>query len=310
MNPIPITIFTGFLGAGKTTIINQLVKENPDIKFGFIINEFGEEGIDGQLIENTGEEMVELSNGCICCVVRGDLIKAAEKVINTGKVDYLIIEASGLAEPMPIAQTFYTNNLQGRLNLDGVICIVDALNFKVTNETYRIAAEQIESADIIILNKTNEQETEIVEFLIQFIQELNPYAVIINNIDGVDSKLVIDTGKWSPEKLSEEEEHHHEHDDIDEVVFVTDKYFDIKKLDEWMENKFPLNVVRVKGFLRVKGYQNEDMLCLMQVVGAKKEFNKFNPTRKDFDYSKSRIVFIGKNIEGDKIKEELNNTLI
>ncbi|MEI7604096.1 MAG: GTP-binding protein [bacterium] len=310
MNPIPITIFTGFLGAGKTTIINQLVKENPDIKFGFIINEFGEEGIDGQLIENTGEEMVELSNGCICCVVRGDLIKAAEKVINTGKVDYLIIEASGLAEPMPIAQTFYTNNLQGRLNLDGVICIVDALNFKVTNETYRIAAEQIESADIIILNKTNEQETEIVEFLIQFIQELNPYAVIINNIDGVDSKLVIDTGKWSPEKLSEEEEHHHEHDDIDEVVFVTDKYFDIKKLDEWMENKFPLNVVRVKGFLRVKGYQNEDMLCLMQVVGAKKEFKKFNPTRKDFDYSKSRIVFIGKNIEGDKIKEELNNTLI
>jgi len=314
MNPIPVSIFTGFLGAGKTTLINEIVKQNPQLKFGFIINEFGEVGVDGQLVKNTGEELIELSNGCICCVVRDDLVKAAEKVINTGKVDYIIIETSGLAEPLPVAQTFSVNTLSGKLNLDAIVCLVDCINFKNINDSFKIAKEQIACADIIVVNKINKQKEDVVDFVLNYIQELNPYAVIIKNDGNIDTKLIIDTGKWSVENLTKHEglldDHEHEHDKIDEIVFTTDRLFDIKKLDKWVEENFPLSVVRAKGFLRIRGYSNDEILCLLQVAGAKRELRRFLPTRDDFDATTSRIVFIGKELDKQEIFTTLEKTLI
>lgn len=317
---IPITILTGFLGSGKTTLVNKIIKQNPEIKFGLIINEFGEVGIDGQLVENSGQEMVEMSNGCMCCVVRKDLLETVEKLVDSGKVDYILIEASGLAEPAPIAQTFAMDDLNGKVKMDSVICLIDALNYRVSKETYQIATEQVEFADVLVLNKTNEQTPENLEMLNKFIKQINPDATVLENSEEFDTRVLVETGKWDNEKISSQEdhesEHTHEHDEVDEVVFVTEKVLDPMKLDHWIKVNFPENVVRAKGFLKLKMSEmnldttDDHGLFLFQMVGARKSLEPFTTTKTVFDYNTSRLVLIGKNLAKDYILEQLEKTTV
>lgn len=315
---IPITILTGFLGSGKTTFLNKIIEQNPKIKFGLIINEFGEVGIDGQLVESSGQELVEMSNGCVCCVVRKDLQDTVSKLVESGKVDYIIIEASGLAEPAPVAQTFAMDDLGGKVKLDAVICLVDSLNYQVTKETYQTAVEQIEFADILVLNKTQEQDTEKLEILNKFIKQINPDATILENSPELDTKVLIETGAWSDEKLAGQEEHHHdhEHNEVDEVVFTTSEILDPLKLDNWIRTEFPKNVIRAKGFLKLNmskldlNFNGEYGLFLFQMVGARKSLEPFTKAKPDFDYSTSRLVLIGKDLDKTKIIEDLEKTVI
>jgi G3E family GTPase len=322
---IPLTIFTGFLGSGKTTLINTIIEQNKNIRFGLIINEFGEVGIDGQIIDNSGEELVEMSNGCLCCVVRKDLEEAVMKIAQSGKVDYILIEASGLAEPMPIAQTFAMNDLNGAIQLDSVVATLDASNYMVTKDTYKIAVEQIEFADIIVLNKLNEASESDTETITQLIYKINPEAQVIHNDNDFNSQLLIETGRWSIDKLSEhntdhdshdhhnhEHQHKHEHDEVDEVVFTTTKILNPEKMDDWMQNKFPKNVIRAKGFLRLPIPTDDQPfgIFLFQMVGSKKKLDQFTPTRPDFDKLKSIIVLIGKKINKTKVLEDLSKCVM
>jgi len=329
----PITILTGFLGSGKTTLLNQILKQNPEIRFGLIINEFGEIGIDGQIIEDSGEEMVEISNGCVCCVVRKDLQDTVKKLLDSKKVQYIIVEASGLAEPAPVAQTFSMDDFEGAVNLDSVICLVDALNYGLVEKDYRIALEQLAFADIIVLNKVNEASPEQLEKLRELIQKINPEATLLENQNDLNTKLLIDTGAWSIDKLtaadstsdsdskvdldhdhddhdSKHTHHHdHEHEQVDEVVFTSTKTLDPNKLDMWLQTKFPKNVIRAKGFLNLQTPTGEN-LYLFQMVGAGKTLKPFIPTRKDFDYQTSRIVLIGKDLDKNQILGDLAETLV
>ena len=320
----PITIITGFLGSGKTTLLNQIIKQNPTIRFGLIVNEFGEIGIDGQLIEESGEEMIEISNGCVCCVVRKDLQDTVSKLLDSGRVDYIIVETSGLAEPAPVAQTFAMDDLNGRVNLDAVICLVDAVNYEVTEKNYRIALEQMAFADIIVLNKIQDQKETEVDLLKTLIKKSNTEAALIENKGNLNTSLLIDTGVWSIEKLTglededgehhdhehlEHKTHHHEHDEVDEIVFTSEKTLDPGKLDNWLQTQFPENVIRAKGFLRLQTTNGEN-LFLFQMVGAGKSLKPFVPTRKDFDYKTSRIVLIGKSLDKEKILANLAETTI
>lgn len=322
MTQIPITILTGFLGSGKTTLLNKIIEQNPSLKFGLIVNEFGEVGIDGQLVEKSDQEMVELSNGCLCCVVRDDLIKTVDKLIASGKVDYILIESSGLAEPAPIADTFVVNNLDGKTLLDGIVCVVDAENFQKTKENFALAVEQLQFCDFIILNKVNDTNAKQTKEIQDLIHSLNPQAKVFINSDSdrVNTKLLIETGSWTLDKLqnyqSEQEhhdnhhehddehhehdhkhehKHHHEHDDIDEIVFKTDKVFDPQKLDEWLGSSFPQNIVRSKGLLKIQTPRGIESY-VFQMVGASKMLTPFDP-EKAKDLKSSVIVFIGKGLD-------------
>jgi G3E family GTPase len=338
---IPITILTGFLGSGKTTILNQIIEQNKNLKFGLIINEFGQVGIDGQLVTDSGQEVVELSNGCLCCIVRKDLYETTEKLVTEHKLDYILIEASGLAEPQPIADTFAMNNLDEKIRLDSICCVIDIENFELFSEKYKTVIEQIQFCDIIILNKVGVNNADKIDKIRSLASKINPgVPIIVNQNNNLNTKLLIDTNSWTEERIVQykkeesdhkhehshghdhhdnhehkkhghdhhDHNHHHEHEDFQEIVFVSDNdtYLDPFKLDEWMRNNFPPNCIRAKGLLRIKSPDEQKSgIYLFQMIGASKMLVPFKTTRKDIDLSFSRMVLIGQDMDEATTLENL-----
>ena len=149
----PVTIITGFLGSGKTTLLNNILTNRDNLKIAVLVNEFGEINIDSQLLVSIDEDMILLSNGCICCTINASLIDAINKVIEQNNIDYIVIETTGLAEPVPLIMTFSSTNLRDMTRLDSILTLVDAENFSLINFDNQIALEQVIYGDIIILNK-------------------------------------------------------------------------------------------------------------------------------------------------------------
>ncbi len=215
---LPVTIITGFLGSGKTTLLNHILTNQQGVKTAVLVNEFGEIGIDNELVVSTDENMVELSNGCICCTINNDLVDAVYKVLEReDKLDYLVVETTGLADPLPVAMTFLGSELRDLTRLDSIITVVDAANYSLDLFNSQAALSQITYGDVIILNKTDLVDETTLQELERKINDIKEGSRIIRTTKSqVPLPLILSVGLFESDKYfdSEEEEHeeHHDHD--------------------------------------------------------------------------------------------------
>jgi G3E family GTPase len=218
---VPVTIITGFLGSGKTTLLNHILQNQQGIKTAVLVNEFGEIGIDNDLIVATGEDMVELNNGCICCTINEDLVNAVHKVLaRSEQIDYLVVETTGVADPLPVALTFLGTELRDLTRLDSIITLVDAANFSIDLFNSEAAQSQITYGDIILLNKTDLVDEADVDLLEVRLRDMKEGARIIRTTKSqVSLPMILSVGLFEsdkylavPAKHDEHEHHDHAHD--------------------------------------------------------------------------------------------------
>ncbi|NKM25389.1 CobW family GTP-binding protein [Rhizobium laguerreae] len=218
--PIPVTVLTGYLGAGKTTLLNRILSESHGKKYAVIVNEFGEIGIDNDLIVESDEEIYEMNNGCVCCTVRGDLIRVVEGLMRRpGRFDGIIVETTGLADPVPVAQTFFMDDdVRAKTELDAVVALVDAKHLPLRLKDSREAEDQIAFADVVIINKSDLVTPEELDVIEDIVRAINPAArVYKTSRSGVDLARVLDQGAFNLERALENDPHFLEHGHDDHV---------------------------------------------------------------------------------------------
>jgi len=268
MDQVPVTVLTGYLGAGKTTLLNRVLSEHHGKKYAVIVNEFGELGIDNELVVNAEEEVFEMNNGCICCTVRGDLIRIIEGLMKRkGRFDAILIETTGLADPAPVAQTFFVDDeVRNRTRLDSIVTVVDAKNFLQRLEDSHEAAEQVAFADVVLLNKIDLASTEEAARVEARIRSINPMARL-HKTDHCAMPVtdLLDRGAFDLNRILEIEpdflgEDTHEHDDaITSVSLKATCPLDPQKFRTWISELLRtrgVDILRCKGILNFKGDAN------------------------------------------------------
>ncbi|BCM16689.1 CobW family GTP-binding protein [Mesorhizobium sp. J8] len=331
---IPVTVLTGYLGAGKTTLLNRILSENHGKRYAVIVNEFGEIGIDNDLIVESDEEIYEMNNGCVCCTVRGDLIRVVEGLMRRpGRFDAIVVETTGLADPVPVAQTFFMDDdVRTKTKLDAVVALVDAKHLPLRLKDSKEAEDQIAFADVVVLNKTDLVTPEELEKVEATVRAINPAAKIHRTQrSGVALNEVLDRGAFDLSRALENDPHfldahdhdhhdhdhdHHDHDghdhhhhhasDIHDVtvksVSLRGGEMDPKKFFPWIEKVTQMegpNILRLKGIIALKG--DEDRYVL-QGVHMILEGDHQRPW-KDGEKHESRLVFIGRDLDAERLRK-------
>ena len=321
---VPVTVVTGFLGSGKTTLVNFILSENHGKRIAVIENEFGEIGIDDALVIDAEEEIFEMNNGCICCTVRGDLIRILGTLMKRrDKFDYILVETTGLADPAPVAQTFFVDEeIRAQLRLDAIVTVVDAKHLAlhlfeekeegIENE----ALEQLAFADRVLINKVdlvNEEELLLVE---KQIRSINAGASLVRTqMSKVDLDWVLNARAFELSRVLEVdpqflEESEHMHDQsITSVGIEVDGSVDLEKINDWLGwllREKGTEIFRMKGILNINGSENRFVFQGVHMLfdGQPDRAWRADETRVN------KMIFIGRNLDRDDLNSRFRACLV
>ena len=310
MSQVPVTILTGYLGAGKTTLLNRILDGDHGKKYAVIINEFGEVGIDNEIVVGADEEIFEMNNGCICCTVRGDLVRIIGGLMKrAGKLDGIIVETTGLADPAPVAQTFFVDDeVRAKTKLDAIVTVVDARFLADRLADSHEAEEQIAFADAILLNKIDLVDEAQLAATEARVRAINPYAKLHRTrASGVALDAILDQGAFDLQRILAVEPdfletgHEHAHDEaIGSTSATVDGPVDPEKLKIWIDRLLATqgqSILRSKGVLSIAGAQQR---YVFQGVHMLADW-AWGPTWKQGEPRISKMVFIGRNLDAEAL---------